>query len=85
MGRFFGSGTDQAGLGQVPGHRGPGHGDVVVVGQVPADGVRAGVQAGRGQLLAQLDDQVDDLGGDRGRGGLGPPERGSKTASPSRR
>ena len=30
--------------------------------QVPADGVGAGVQAGRGQLLAQLDDQVDDLG-----------------------
>jgi hypothetical protein len=39
-------------LGQVPGHRGSGHRDLVVVLQVPDEGVRAGVQAGRGQLLA---------------------------------
>jgi hypothetical protein len=44
----------------------------VVVGQVPANGVGAGVQAGRGQLLAELDDQVGYFGRDRGRGGLGP-------------
>jgi hypothetical protein len=36
----------------------------VVVLEVPADGVRSGVQAGGTQLLAQLEDQVDGLGGD---------------------
>jgi hypothetical protein len=36
--------------------------------QVPGGGVRAGVQAGRGQLLAELDDQVDHLRSHRGRG-----------------
>jgi hypothetical protein len=38
--------------------------------QMPGDGVRAGVQPGRGQLLAQLDDQVDHLARDCGRNGL---------------
>ena len=35
----------------------------VVVLEVPGDGVGSGVQAGGGQLLPVLDDQVDDLGG----------------------
>ena len=38
-----------------------------MVGQVPADGVRPGVQALPGQVLAQAQDQVDDLGRGRGR------------------
>src|ERR687892_50061 len=59
--------------GQVTGHGGPGHGDAVVVGQVPADRVRARVQAGIGELLAQPDDQVHRLRRDRIRRGLRPP------------
>jgi hypothetical protein len=39
-------------LGQVAGHGGSGHGGLVVVLQVPDEGVRAGVQAGRVELLA---------------------------------
>jgi hypothetical protein len=35
--------------------------------QVPHDGVRAGVQASRGELLAQLHDQAGDLDRERGR------------------
>jgi hypothetical protein len=38
---------------------------------VPDDGVRAGVESGGDQLLADLDDQRDHLGGNRGRVGLG--------------
>ena len=34
----------------------------VVVLEVPGDGVGSGVQAGVGELLAQLDDQVDHRG-----------------------
>jgi hypothetical protein len=33
----------------------------VVVVQVPADGLRAGVQAVLGELLAEPDDQVHDV------------------------
>lgn len=51
---------DHAPSDQLPGHRGPGHGDVVVVGQVPADGLRAGVQTLIGQFLAEPNDQVHD-------------------------
>jgi predicted nuclease of predicted toxin-antitoxin system len=38
---------------------GPRQRDRVVLGQVPADGFRAGVQPGLGQLLAQGQDQFD--------------------------
>jgi hypothetical protein len=34
----------------------------VVVFQVPAKGVRTGVQAGRGEFVPQFDDLLDDLG-----------------------
>ena len=57
--------------------------EAVVVGQVPPDGVRAGVQAGLGQLLAQPDDQLDRRRGQRGREVFGRRERGSK--APRRR
>ncbi len=43
---------------------------------MPADGVGAGVEAGRGQLLPELDDQVDGLGRGRGWDGLGSPGPG---------
>ena len=43
----------------------------MVVVEMPPDGVRSGVQAGGGQLLAQLEDQVDGLGRRRGRDVLG--------------
>lgn len=48
----------------------------MVVGQVPHDGVRAGVEAGRGEFLTQLRDQVDDLEGCRGRRALRSPGAG---------
>jgi hypothetical protein len=51
LGRFDGSG-DLPGAGQNPVDRGPGQRGVVVVVQVPADGVRAGVQAGLVELFA---------------------------------
>jgi hypothetical protein len=35
------------------------HAQAVVVGPVPADGVRAVVEAVAGELVAQVDDQVD--------------------------
>ena len=41
------------------------------VGQVPADGVGAGVQARGGELVAELEDEFDGLGGYRGRAGVG--------------
>ena len=55
------------------GDRRPGHRDAVVVFQVPTDGLGAGIEAGRGQLLAELDDQLHDLGGSGVRVGPGPP------------
>jgi hypothetical protein len=62
----------QTGLDQMPGHRGPRHRQSVVVFQVPPDGVRACVQAGGGQLLTELHDQLDHRGGSRVRVGPGP-------------
>ena len=45
---------------------------LVVLLQVPGDGLRPGVQPLPGQLLPQPDDQLGRVLGDRGRGGLGP-------------
>jgi hypothetical protein len=45
----------------------------VVVFQVPTDRVGAGVQPGGGELLAELDDQVDHFDRRRGRAGLRSP------------
>jgi hypothetical protein len=48
----------------------------VVLGQVPAEGVRAGVQPGLGQRLAQFQDELDGLiRGGRGAGARGPGAR----------
>jgi hypothetical protein len=52
------------------------------VGQVPHDGVGAGVQAGRGELLAQLDDEVQHLRGGRVGVGPRPPRAGLKDGLP---
>jgi hypothetical protein len=48
----------------------------VVVFEVPLDGVWAGVEPGGGELLAQLDDQVDGLGRGGGRDSVRPPRVG---------
>jgi len=61
----------QPGLGQVARDRRLGDRDRVVVLEMPPDGVRSGVQAGGGQLLAQLEDQVDGLARRRGRDAVG--------------
>lgn len=83
LGSLLRFGDDQPGLGQVPGDRRPGDCDVVVVVEVPADGVGTGVQSRRGQFLAQLDDEGDGLSGIAFVELLGRRDRGSKTASPS--
>jgi hypothetical protein len=49
------------------------HFELVVVLQVPGDGLRPGVQALPGQFLAQPHDQAGRIVADRGRGGLRPP------------
>jgi hypothetical protein len=61
--------------------------DLVMVGQMPADRVRAGVQALPGQLLAQGNDQLRGLMPDRPRRRLRPPRQRLKgrLASPSAR
>ena len=64
---------DQSGPAQVPADGRSRHFELVVVLQVPGDGLRPGVQALPGQFLAQPDDQVGRLVADRGRGGLRPP------------
>jgi hypothetical protein len=45
----------------------PGNDGLVMVGQVPGEGVGAGVQALFRELLAEPDDQFDGLGAERGR------------------
>lgn len=47
--------------------RRPGDVQVVMVARVPGDGLRSGVQALLGQLLADTDDQLDRLRSKRGR------------------
>jgi hypothetical protein len=52
---------------------------------MPADRVPTGIESGRGQLLAQLDDQLDRLGGIAVGTVFGRRERRSNAASPSTR
>jgi hypothetical protein len=59
LGQFLWCGFDQAGCVQMAADRGRGHDQVVVVLQVPGDGVWAVVEAFAGQFLAQFDDQID--------------------------
>jgi hypothetical protein len=66
-------GDHQAGPAQVPADGGWRDTDLVMVFQVPGDGVRPGARALAGQFLAQPGDQLDGIGADRGRGGLRPP------------
>jgi hypothetical protein len=52
----------QAGPGQIPAGRGPRDPDLMMIGQMPADRVRARVQTLPGQVFPQLNDQVRDPG-----------------------
>ena len=76
LGRLRGWGMTHAAPGQVPADGRWRDRDPVLVTQMPGDRVRACVQALAGELLAEPDDQVDDLGADRGEleifGRLGP-------------
>ena len=79
-------GGDQPGPGQVAADGGGRDLDLVVVGQVPADGVRPGVQALPGQFLVQPHDQVPAASGLIADGEVfGRRDRGSNAASPSAR
>jgi hypothetical protein len=70
---------------QVPAHSRRRDLDLVVVLQVPGDGVRPGVQALPGQLLAQPGDQPGRIRADRRREVFARRDRGSNAASPSAR
>jgi hypothetical protein len=59
FGTFLRLGGDQAGRVQVAVDRVDRHGQAVVVGQVPGDGLRPLVEAFAGQFVAQTDDQID--------------------------
>jgi hypothetical protein len=63
---------------------GPGHGGAVVLGEVPAEGVGAGVVTVLEELLVQAQNQLDGLGWGRTGRGLGAPgpglERGLASA-----
>ena len=52
MWSLLGVGHDEAGASEVPADGGGGDGDAMVMGEVPGDGVRAGVEALCGELLA---------------------------------
>ena len=70
LGALVRRGDDQPEPGEVAGDGGDRDGALMVVPQMPGDGVRSGVESLLGQLFAQPDDQLDHLGGDRGGGGL---------------
>jgi hypothetical protein len=76
-------GSDQPGPGQVPADGGGRHRQLVVVLQVPGDGVRSGVQALPGKVCAQpmIRSAVSSLIADGEV--LGRRDRGSNAASPS--
>jgi hypothetical protein len=57
--------------------------DLMVAFQVPGDGLRSGVQALPGQLLAQPDDELGSAGLVADGEVLGRRDRGSNAASPS--
>ena len=59
LGSLLGLGGDQARSGQVAADRGRRDGDVVVLGQVPGDGVGSSVGALLDQAVTQGDDQLD--------------------------
>ena len=58
---------------------------VMLLGQTPGNGVRAGVHPVPRQLVAQLDDQLHGGNRDRGRLSVGRRDRGSNAASLSLR
>jgi hypothetical protein len=70
-GPLAGGRGDQALAAQGAVDRRPRHPKLVVVFEVPADRVRAGVQSLTAEPLAELDDQLDRGIGDGGRGRLG--------------
>jgi hypothetical protein len=65
-GPFLGLRDDQAVGSEVAADRRSRHGELVVLAQVPGDGVGPGVEALLGQLFPQPDDQLDGVGAGRG-------------------
>ena len=68
-------GFDQALAGEGPAHCGHRHRDLVVVPEVPGDGVGSGVQTGLGQFLTQPADELHGRGSGRGRRGMRAPRQ----------
>jgi len=83
LGSFLRFRGDQAGVAQAAVDASPGHGGAVVVVQVPADGVRPGVEVLLGQFLTQPPDQLDRGWGEADGAVCGRLDRGSNAASPS--
>jgi hypothetical protein len=59
LGTFRRCWGDQSGCGEVAADRGDRHLQLVVMFQMPGDGVGSGVEARGAQLVAELDDQID--------------------------
>jgi hypothetical protein len=76
---------DQAVGSEVAADRRSRHGELVVLAQLPGDGVGPGDQALLGQLFPQPDAQLDGVGAGRGGEVFGGRDRGSNAASPSAR
>jgi hypothetical protein len=70
LGALVGLGDDQPSPREVAGDGGDRDSALMVVSQVPGDGVGSGVESLLGELFAEPDDQLDHLVGDRGGGGL---------------
>ena len=60
LGSFLRCGFDQAGAVEVAADRGGRDVELVVVLEVPSDGVGSSVESFAGKGVAQLDDQIDD-------------------------
>ena len=65
-GPLGGVGHDEPGVVQIAADRGPGDRDAVVLGEMPGDGVGAGIEALAGQFLPELADQLNGGLGDGG-------------------
>jgi len=73
LGFLVGFGGDEARLAEVAADCRGRDGDAVVGGEVPGDGVGAGVEPCRGEVFAQLEDEFYDVWGCFGGGGVGFP------------
>ena len=83
FGAFLRAGCDEPGRGEVAADGGRRNSHVVVMVEVPGDGVGSGVESFAGQLVAHLEDQLDGGLRQSGRAVVGRRDRGWNAVSPS--